>query len=371
MPSGLDVAIAGAGVIGLAVARALALTGREVVVLEAADAIGTGASSRNSEVVHAGLYYAAGSAKARLCVAGRRLLYDYCAARGVAHRVCGKLVVATAEAQVPALDTLVERALGNGVEGTQRLTAAEVRELEPEVRCVAGLYSTVTGIVDGHGLMRALHADAVAAGATVLLRSPVLGARDAGGAVELEVGGVEPARIAVRTFVNCAGLGAVALASRIAGPAARQVPAAHRCKGSYFALAGSVPFRRLVYPLPDAGGLGVHLTLDLAGQARFGPDVEWLAPGAPDDYAVDPARGARFAAAVRRWWPGLPDGALRPGYAGIRARIAGPGEPTADFAIRGPAQHGQPGIVHLFGIESPGLTAALAIADEVAGIVAR
>ncbi len=361
----VDTVVVGAGVVGLAAARALARAGREVVVLEAEHAIGTGASSRNSEVVHAGLYYATGSAKARLCVAGRRALYAYCAEAGIAHRVCGKLVVATAEAELPALQALAERARCNGVEGTSWLGADEVRALEPELRCVAALHSATTGIVDSHGLLRALQQDAEAAGASVLLQSPVFGARRVADALEVEVGGRTRVQVPVRNLVNCAGLRAIALAARIDGPAARCAPQLHRCKGSYFALAGEAPFRHLVYPLPDRAGLGVHLTLDLAGRARFGPDTEWLAATAPDDYGVDAARADAFAAAVRRYWPGLRDSALVPAYAGIRPKIVARGEPAADFAIAGPEQHGQRGVVHLFGIESPGLTAALAIADEV------
>ncbi|MBM4061931.1 MAG: NAD(P)/FAD-dependent oxidoreductase [Planctomycetes bacterium] len=360
-----DVVVVGAGVVGLAVARALALAGREVVVLEAADAIGTGASSRNSEVVHAGLYYPTGSAKARLCVAGRRQLYAYCAARGVPHRVCGKLVVATEPGQLHALRALVELARANGVEGLDWCTAEQVRPLEPEVRCVAALHSATTGIVDSHGLMRALREDAEAHGASVLLQSPVLGGRGCRGGLEVDVGGAEPVQLRARHLVNCAGLGAPGLAAAIEGPAQHLAPRGHRNKGCYFALAGPSPFRRLVYPLHDGAWLGVHVVLDLAGQVRFGPDAEWLPPDAPDDYDVDPARAPAFAAAVRRYWPGLPDGALVPAFAGIRAKITGPGEPAADFAILGPAQHGQPGLVHLLGIESPGLTAALAIGDEV------
>jgi len=361
----VDAVVVGAGVVGLAVARSLARAGREVVVLETETAIGTGTSSRNSEVIHAGLYYASGSLKARLCVEGRRALYAYCAERGVAHRRCGKLIVATDDSQLPALQALRQQALRNGVDDVVLLDGAQARALEPALACVAALHSPSTGIVDSHGLMLALQGEAEDHGASIAFASPVLRARVVAGGIELEVGGDEPMRLCARMLVNSAGLFAPALASRIEGLDPRHVPAPHRCKGSYFSLAGRSPFSRLVYPMHDAAGLGVHLTLDLAGQARFGPDTEWLSDDAPLDYRVDPARSQDFYAAIRRYWPALRDGALSPAYSGIRPKIAGPGEPARDFVISGPAEHGVPGLVNLFGIESPGLTAALAIGERV------
>ncbi len=360
-----DVVVVGAGVVGLAVARALALAGREVVVVERETAIGTGTSSRNSEVIHAGLYYPTGSLKARLCVRGREQLYDYCAAHGVAHRRCGKLIVATDDGQRDALRALQAQARANGVTDVQWLDRDAALAMEPALRAVAALHSPSTGIVDSHGLMLALQGDAESHGAMLAFGSPVLGGRVVAGGIELDVGGSVATTLHARTVVNAAGLDAPALASRLAGLDPAQVPRAYRCKGSYFALTGKAPFSRLVYPLHDAAGLGVHLTLDLAGQARFGPDTEWLPDGAPLDYRVDPARGDAFCAAIRRYWPALPDGALQPAYSGIRPKIAGPGEPARDFVIAGPAEHGVPGLVNLFGIESPGLTACLAVADEV------
>lgn len=363
----VDCLVIGAGVVGLAVARALAQAGHEVVVAEAAPTFGTGVSSRSSEVVHAGMYYSSQSLKARLCVAGRRRLYDYCVRHGVAHRRCGKLVVATSEAQTAALEAWWRRGRDNGVEGLAMLTRREARALEPELECKAALVSPETGIVDSHGFMAALLADAEAAGAACAWRSPVVGGEIGPDGMVVEVGGAEPMALRASCVVNAAGLGAPAVARALRGVVHDEVPAMFLAKGSYFALGGRCPFGRLIYPLPEAGGLGVHLTLDLAGQARFGPDVEWIAPpGAGGlDLRVDPARGAAFAEQVRKYWPALSDGALQPAYAGVRPKLHGPGEPDADFMIAGPAEHGVPGLVHLYGIESPGLTAALALADEV------
>ncbi len=371
----LDTVVIGAGVVGLACARALASRGREVVVLEALAAAGSVTSARNSEVLHAGLYYETGSAKARLCVDGRRALVRYCVERGVAHRLCGKLVVATDATQVDALERLHAQAHANGIEDVRLVTGAAARAMEPALAegVVAALHSPSTGIVDSHALMLALRADAEAGGAVVALRSPVLGARVDGEGLSLEVGGAQPARVHARRVVNAAGLDAPALARRLAGLAPAHVPREYRCRGSWFALAGRAPFGRLVYPMHDAAGLGVHLTLDLSGQARFGPDVEWL----PDvgtgsdaiDYTVDPTRAAGFAAAIRRYWPGLRDDALVPAYSGVRPKIAGPSQPAADFRIDGPADHGVRGLVNLFGIESPGLTASLAIGEAVATLL--
>jgi L-2-hydroxyglutarate oxidase LhgO len=368
-----DAVVIGAGVVGLAVARALALAGREVVLLEAADAIGTGTSSRSSEVIHAGLYYAPGSLKARLCVQGRGLLYAYCATHGVEHRRFGKLIVATDAAQVPALQTLRQRAEACGVHDLQWLDAAQAQALEPALRCTAALLSPSTGIVDSHGLMLSLQGEAEAHGAMLALKSSLQRLRRVADGFELAVGGDTPMQLHARSVVNSAGLHAVPLASHFEGLPAMALPQAHWARGHYFACPGKPAFSRLIYPMPDEAGLGVHVTLDLGGQMRFGPDVQWIPladPGA-EDYRVDAMRAAPFAEAIRRYWPALPDGALQPAYAGIRPKISGPGQPAADFMIQGPAEHGAEGLVNLFGIESPGLTASLAIAEQVAELLRR
>lgn len=362
----VDVVVVGAGVVGLAVARALAGAGREVLILEAEDGIGTGQSSRNSEVVHAGLYYPTGSHKADLCVRGREQLYAFCRERGVGHARCGKLVVATSVAQQPALRALLQKGLDNGVDDLRWLEGDAARALEPQLRCIAALHSPSTGIVDSHGFMKALLADAEAHGATLVLRAPVQGGEPGADGIALEVGGDSPTQLLARVVVNCAGLSAPAVAAGLRGYPRELVPTAHNCKGSYFALQGKPPFARLVYPMHDKDSLGVHLTLDLGGQARFGPDVEWLSDEASIDYDVDPRRSDGFEAAIRDYWPGLPEGALLPAYSGVRSRITARGEPAADFVILGPDRHGVRGLVQLFGIESPGLTAAMALADRVA-----
>ena len=364
MSEAVDCVVVGAGVVGLAVARALALQGREVMVLEAADAIGTGTSSRNSEVIHAGLYYATGSLKARLCVQGRDLLYAYCAERSVPHRRCGKLIVATSPEQIPALQGIEARARANGVNDLQWLDAAAAQALEPALQCVAALHSTSTGIVDSHALMLALQGDLEHAGGLVALNSPLAHARCTAQGIHLQA--ADGTELLARTVVNSAGLAAPSLALRFEGLDALHVPTPHYAKGSYFTLAGRAPFSRLIYPAPEAAGLGVHLTLDMGGQARFGPDVQWVDD--PADLQVDPSRGDAFYAEVRRYWPGLKDGALVPGYAGMRPKISAPGEPAADFVVQGPAVHGVPGLVNLFGIESPGLTSSLAIGAHVAAL---
>jgi L-2-hydroxyglutarate oxidase LhgO len=362
----VDCVVIGAGVVGLAVARSLARRGREVVVVEAQAAIGTETSSRNSEVIHAGLYYPPGTLKARLCVQGRETLYAYCAERGVPHRRCGKLIVATRPEQRAGLQRIAERARANGVNDLQQLDGARARDLEPQLACDAALLSPSTGIVDSHGLMLALLGEAQERDAMLALKSPVLRAQVAGPGIELDVGGDEPITLRARHVVNSAGLHAPQLATRIDGLQARHVPAAHACKGSYFALAVRAPFSRLVYPVPDEAGLGVHLTLDLAGQARFGPDTEWLSQGEPIDYAVDPRRASGFEQAIRAYWPALPVGSLVPAYAGVRPKVVGPHEPAADFVVQDAAVHGVDGLVNLFGIESPGLTASLALGEFVA-----
>lgn len=358
----VDAVVIGAGVVGLAVGRELALRGREVMVVEAEGAIGTGTSSRNSEVIHAGLYYAPGSLKARLCVQGKALLYAYCAERGVAHARLGKLVVATSADQVPKLEAIRANAASNGVHDLRPLGADEARALEPALHCVGALLSPSTGIVDSHGLMLALQGDLENAGGLLALQSAVQSIAAAGGPAThpLRLVAADGTELACRALVNAAGLGAVGLARRTDGLDPALVPQAWQAKGSYFTLVGRAPFSRLVYPVPEPGGLGVHLTLDLGGQAKFGPDVQWVDD--PADLQVDPARGDAFYAEVRRYWPALPDGVLQPAYAGMRPKISGPDAPAADFVVQGPAQHGIAGLVNLFGIESPGLTSALALA---------
>jgi L-2-hydroxyglutarate oxidase LhgO len=357
----VEAVVIGAGVIGLAAARALALAGHDVIVLERAYTIGFETSSRNSEVIHGGLYYPAGSLKATACVAGRQRLYAYCREHGVPHAQLGKLIVATSEDEIPGVQKIEAAARANGVDNLEWLSIAEAQRMEPELHCVAALLSPSTGIIDSHGLMLAYQGDAEEAGAFVAFRSPVLSGRVLSDGFELSVGGDEPTTIRCRILVNAAGLYAPVLAQTIEGIPLDTIPPAYFCRGVYFTLAGRTPFRRLIYPVPVPGGLGVHITLDLAGQARFGPDVEWI-PGV--DYAVDPRRGDAFYAAVRRYWPDLRDGALQPGYAGIRPKISGPNEPAADFLVQGPAVHGIPGLVNMYGIESPGLTASLPLADE-------
>jgi len=356
----LDAVVIGGGVVGLAVARALAMAGREVVILEAEDAIGTHTSSRNSEVIHAGIYYPKGSLKARSCVAGKELLYEYCVAHGVPHRRSGKLIVATEEKQMPELENIQKRAHANGVTDVVWMTRSQALALEPEISCVAALYSPSTGIIDSHALMLAYLGDAEDRGAMLALKSPLESVVPGNNGFVLHVAGADP--IKARTLVNSAGLRAPSVAQRIEGFEKQFIPRELYAKGNYYSLARRAPFSRLVYPVPEPGGLGVHVTLDLAGQARFGPDVEWVER---IDYAVDPKRAERFYAAIRRYWPGLPDDALLPGYAGIRPKTAGPGEPAPDFAVQGPSVHGIPGLVHLFGIESPGLTSSLALAAVV------
>jgi L-2-hydroxyglutarate oxidase LhgO len=363
----LDAVVIGAGVVGLAAARALALAGREVVVLESAAAIGTHTSSRNSEVIHAGLYYPTGSLKARLCVAGRDALYHYCADNDVAHRRVGKLLVATIDAEIPALESYKKQAELNGVRDLTWVDAAEAHALEPAVRAVRGLLSPSTGIVDSHGLMLAFQRDVLRNGGSVVLGSPVLGGEISGDGITLQVGGEAPTIVHCRSVVNAAGLFAQGVARTLEGLPAASIPPCHYAKGHYFVLSKAPPFQRLVYPLAVAGGLGVHVTLDLAGRARFGPDVSWVDDV---DYSFDESRAPAFYAAIRRYWPDLGDGELQPGYTGIRPKLGPAGSPAADFVIQGPAVHGVAGLVNLYGIESPGLTASLAIADEVLAALA-
>lgn len=367
----IDTVVIGAGVVGLACAAHLARLGREVVILERETAFGTGISSRNSEVIHAGLYYPPGSLKARLCVQGRNMLYDWCATHDVPYRRCGKLVVATTAAQHGALQDIAQRARANGVTDLVPLDSLGAQQLEPALRVHSALLSPSTGIVDSHGLMRSLLGEAQRHSAMLALGSPVLGGQSqADGSIIVRVGSSQGAdavtAIRARHVINAAGLDAPVLGRALGSPAARTAPKAHYAKGVYFSHSARVPFSRLIYPVPEAGGLGVHLTLDLGGQAKFGPDVQWV--DAPD-YGVDSARAPHFAQAIRQWWPQLDASLLQPGYAGVRPKITPAGTPDADFRIDGPATHGTAGLVHLYGIESPGLTASLAIAAYVAGLL--
>jgi L-2-hydroxyglutarate oxidase LhgO len=361
----VDCVVVGAGVVGLAIGRALAVAGREVLVLEGERSIGTGTSSRNSEVVHAGIYYTPGSLKARLCVEGRRLLYAYCAERGVAHRKLGKFIVGTQPAHEAKLAGILAHARGNGVENIDWIEPKDAIAAEPALHCLAALHSRETGIVDSHGLMLGLQGDIENAGGLLAFDAPLERAtRDPSGWT-VTTGGAAPFTLGCSWLVNAAGLQAQQVAEAIEPLPAQHIPPRVLARGCYFALPGRAPFSRLIYPVPVDGGLGVHLTLDLGGQAKFGPDVEWIDD---IDYTVDPRRADRFYAEIREYWPGLPDGALQPAYAGIRPKLSGPGEPARDFVIAGPGEHGVDGLVNLFGIESPGLTASLAIGAMVAEI---
>jgi L-2-hydroxyglutarate oxidase LhgO len=361
----IDALVVGAGAVGLACAAELARRGREVMVVEAAGCIGSGTSSRNSEVIHAGMYYPTGSLKHRLCVRGRRKLYAYLAARGVTHRKCGKLIVATDAAEEKQIAALHARALANDVESVTLLTAREATAMEPNLACVSALLSPETGIVDSHGYMLALLGELESLGGMLALNAPVLRGRPIRGGFEADIGGAAPATIACRTLVNAAGLDAQRIAAAIEGVPGGAIPPLVLAKGSYFSCAAKPAFTRLIYPAPVEGGLGVHLTLDLAGRMRFGPDVEWLDHNDPAkvDYSLDPRRSQSFYAAVRRYWPAMPDRVLSPDYAGCRPKLSARGAPAADFRIDGPAVHKLRGLVNLFGVESPGLTASLAIAE--------
>lgn len=366
MAEKIDCAVIGAGAVGLAVARELALAGREVVILEACEAIGTQTSSRNSEVIHAGIYYPSGSLKARMCVAGRRALYRYCAERGIDHRRVGKLIVATTEDEVAGLRKYKAQAEANGVTDLVWRSARELRELEPEIVCVAGMLSPSTGIIDSHGLMLACLGDAESRGAALALNSPVISGEITGNGIVLHVGGAEPAAVLCNTVVNAAGLNAQAVARSIRGIPGETIPPTFYAIGHYYTLSGRPPFRHLIYPVARQDWLGVHVTIDLGGHVKFGPDFGWIDR---IDYGFDESRGAAFYTAIRRYYPGLKDGALKPGYTGIRPKIAGPGAPAPDFVIQGPRVHGVGGLVNLYGIESPGLTSSLAIASHVAELL--
>jgi L-2-hydroxyglutarate oxidase LhgO len=361
----IECIVVGAGVVGLAIARRLALAGLEVVVLEAEDTIGSATSSRNSEVIHAGIYYPKDSLKALLCVQGKHRLYRYCAERGVPHRNCGKLIVATSAAELEVLADIKRRAAANGVDDLRETGSNRVTEMEPEIHAVGALLSPSTGIIDSHALMLSYLGEAEDHGAMVAFRSPLRRAVANGGGFALWVGdtGGEDTRLGCRILVNAAGLGAQALGRAIAGLDPATVPAQYFCKGNYFSLVGRQPFTRLIYPVPASASLGVHVTVDMAGRNRFGPDQEWIDE---IDYDVDPARADVFYAAIRRYWPSLPDRALQPAYAGVRPKVQRPGGHNEDFIVQGPEVHGLAGLVNLYGIESPGLTASLAIADLVA-----
>jgi L-2-hydroxyglutarate oxidase LhgO len=363
----MQVLVIGAGVVGLAVARAAALKGHEVIVAEAEPAVGTITSSRNSEVIHGGMYYPTGTLRARHCVAGRRMLYEFLASHGVPHRKCGKLIVATNDAEMEKIHAIETQGVINGVEGLELIGGNAARAMEPELFCVGALLSLETGIIDGHAYMLALRGDLEDAGGAIALNTPVTGARRKGGQWQVDFGGKDGGTFEFDAIVNCAGLGAQSVARTIEDYPQARVPRLVLGKGNYFSYAGRPVFSRLIYPTPIVGGLGVHVTLDLAGRMRFGPDVEWIDE---INYDVDPKRADSFYARVRTYWPGLPDGSLKPDYAGIRPKLGGPKDGQADFLIDAPAQHGVPGLVHMFGIESPGLTSSLSLAEEVAGYLA-
>ena len=361
----MQILVVGAGVIGLAVARAAALAGHDVTVAEATGGIANGVSSRNSEVIHGGLYYPTKSQRALHCVRGRRMLYEFCASHGVGHRKCGKLVVATNDAELAKVETILTQGRANGVEGLEIVGANAARAMEPELACIGALWSPETGILDSHGFMLALSGELEDRGGMIAFETPVERMALQGGRWQVAFGGSDPGVIAFDAVVNAAGLGAQALARRIEGYA--KVPRLVLAKGNYFGFAGRPAFSRLIYPTPVDGGLGVHVTLDLAGRMRFGPDVEWINA---ESYTVDPRRADGFYERIRSYWPGLPPNSLVPDYCGIRPKLTGPGEPAADFLIVGPDQHGLPRLVNLFGIESPGLTSSLSIAEEVVGYLA-
>jgi L-2-hydroxyglutarate oxidase LhgO len=368
MSERVDAVVIGAGVVGLACARALALQGREVLVLEKAEAIGTETSSRHSEVIHAGIYYPVGSLKARFCVEGKLKMYRFLDEHGVPYKRLGKLIVATSEDQIPALQQIQDRAVKAGVDDLTFLSHNEVTAMEPDLRCVTALLSPSTGVLDSHSYMLALQGDAEERGGMIAFHAPVEGGRIDEDGIELVVGGADPMTLKATTVVNSGGLHAQPLAASLQGFPAEHVPPQYFCKGNYYTLSGvRAPFSHLIYPAPEQAGLGIHLTLDLGGQARFGPDVEWVDS---IEYTVDPRRADSFYAAVRKYWPGLPDDSLQPGYAGMRPKIQAPGQPALDFMVQGPRDHGVPGLVNLFGIESPGVTSSLAIADHVAELLA-
>ncbi|ASJ71475.1 NAD(P)/FAD-dependent oxidoreductase [Granulosicoccus antarcticus] len=364
MDTDCECIVIGAGVVGLAIAAKLAAAGRDVLVLEGEAHFGTITSARNSEVIHAGIYYPAGSLKARLCVEGRDALYRYCADHQIEHAQCGKLIVATSTSQLEQLESIQQRALVNGVSDIRLLAAEEAMSMEPQLKCLGALHSPSTGIIDTHGLMLSLLGEGERFGAALATHSPVASMSHdvASGVYTVNVVGENAMSLTTRHVINAAGHGACALAAPLLASTSQAKVTPVLSKGNYFRLSGKAPFSRLIYPVPEQGGLGVHITIDLGGQARFGPDVE---PVNEENYSVDPARSAGFYAAVREYWPGLPDDSLAPDYAGIRPKIEVDGELYTDFMIQSPADHGMPGLINLFGVESPGLTACLAIADDV------
>jgi len=366
----IDCVVAGAGVVGLAIARELSLRGLETLVIESASAIGTETSARNSEVIHAGIYYSPGSLKAELCVSGKKMLYRFAEERGISYRRCGKLIVATGHEQEAVLRSIADRASACGVKDLSFLSAGQAHTLEPALLCVSALHSPSTGIIDSHGYMLALQGDIEKTGSGIALNTKVASVhveRDGFVVETVDRESGETFPLLARNVINSAGLWATELAASIDGIDRRFVPEIRYAKGNYFAASGKAPFSRLIYPVPEPGGLGVHLTLDLAGTVRFGPDVEWIDH---IDYTVDPRRADHFYHEIRKYWPGLRDHALAPAYSGIRPKLYRDGEAVADFAIEGPETHGIPGLVNLFGIESPGLTASLAIAEHVASTLA-
>ncbi len=367
----VDCVVIGAGVVGLAIAREMALRGRETIILERESAFGTVSSARNSEVIHAGIYYPRDSLKAQLCVEGNRLLYEYCRSHQVATHAFGKLIVAADDEQIHDLQNILYKAQNNGVPDIRLLTSTEALNLEPDLKCTAAMLSSSTGIVDSHGFMLSLLGGFEDAGGMIAYQSPLLSAHAVNEGFELAVGGNDAMQLQTRLLINCAGLSAPQVASKIEGLSADKIPRAYFAKGNYFSLVGRSPFKHLIYPIPEPGGLGVHLTLDLAGQAKFGPDVEWLdiAEENQINYSVDRQRGDGFYAAIRRYWPSLKDGALQPDYSGIRAKIVPPNAPAGDFIFDGPKQHGLAGLYNLYGFESPGLTSSLAIARYLEGMI--
>lgn len=357
-----DSVVVGAGVVGLAIARALALTGRDVLVVERHRSIGQETSSRNSEVIHAGIYYPQGSLKARLCVRGKDMLYRYCESHNVSFKRVGKLIVATSEQQNFALEAIYQKGVANGVHDLQFLDQDQLRLLEPALNATKGILSPSTGIINSHELMLAFQGDLEAAGGTVALSSPLLRGMPVDNGFELKIGGEDGTNIRCRELINSGGLAAQTVSRFIEGVPAASIPLLYLSRGCYFSLTGRSPFSRLIYPLPNNEGLGIHLTLDLAGAARFGPDTEWVETV---DYSVDPARGDAFYRSIKEYYPGVERDALQPSYAGIRPKIVGAGSAAGDFMVHGEDVHGIKGFIGLYGIESPGLTASLAIAEYV------
>lgn len=355
----IDVAVIGAGVVGLAIARKFAKSGREVLVLESCDAIGTATSSRNSEVIHAGIYYPRGSLKAELCVQGREMLYEYCQSHGINHKKVGKLIVASDEAQTSDLEQLYQTGIKNGVCDLTLLDAKELSAMEPKLKAVRGIHSPSTGLIDSHALMLSLQGDIENAGGVVAFKSPVIGGQIEDDGVVLSIGGADPMNITCNTVINSAGHGAWDIANAIDGIDKKTIPPHHMAKGNYFLLQGPAPFSRLIYPLPGSASLGIHYTLDLGGQGRFGPDVEWIESM---DYSVDPARADSFYASIKNYWPDIKDGSLTPGYSGIRPKVQAQGEQASDFIFEATPEGN---IINLYGIESPGLTSCLSIAEKV------